>query len=170
MASTRGSLGAVGSRTWSDVVRTPRITSPPRSGTVLQGDREKAYRPLPRAERLAALAAAVAAWERGDWFETHELLEPAWMGTADPVERDLYQGLIKLAAAYVHAARGNGAGMTKNLVGADARLRRVAHDRDVMEGIAVRRLVDEIGRRLPATDVARNLRLEAPALSGPEEQ
>jgi predicted metal-dependent hydrolase len=44
------------------------------------------------------------------------------MGTDDPAERDLYQGLIKLAAAYVHAVRGNPAGVVKNLRGARERL------------------------------------------------
>jgi hypothetical protein len=39
------------------------------------------------------------------------------MGTADATERALHQGLIKLAAGYVHALRGNPKGMTKNLRG-----------------------------------------------------
>jgi predicted metal-dependent hydrolase len=68
----------------------------------------------------------LAAYRRGDFFEAHELLEPAWMGTDDPVERDLYQGLIKLSAAYVHDARGNPTGIAKNLAGARARLAAVA--------------------------------------------
>ena len=58
-------------------------------------------------------------------FLAHELLEPAWMGTAEPRERDLYQGLIKLAAAGVHEVRGNPAGEAKNLRGALARLESV---------------------------------------------
>ena len=90
--------------------------------TVLQNGRAKAYRPLPRAERRAAFEAALAAYDRGDWFETHELLEPAWMGTDDPTERDLHQGLIKLAAAFVHGVRGNPLGIARNLAGARARL------------------------------------------------
>ena len=89
---------------------------------ILQAGRLKTYRPLPAAERAAAVAAALDAWERGDWFETHELLEPAWMGTDDLAERLLYQGLIKLAAAFVHRARGNRAGVRTNLVGARDRL------------------------------------------------
>lgn len=40
------------------------------------------------------------------------------MGASDPAERDLYQGLIKLAAAFVHEARGNPLGVRKNLAGA----------------------------------------------------
>ena len=40
------------------------------------------------------------------------------MGTSDLAERALYQGLIKLAAGYVHAVRGNPIGFTRNLEGA----------------------------------------------------
>lgn len=89
---------------------------------MIQGGRAKAYRPLPLPERRAAYEAARAAYERGDYFEAHELLEPAWMGTDDPAERDLHQGLIKLAAAFVHGARGNPLGIARNLVGARDRL------------------------------------------------
>ena len=44
------------------------------------------------------------------------------MGSSDPAERDLYQGLIKLAAAFVHDVRGNPLGVAKNLRGARERL------------------------------------------------
>jgi predicted metal-dependent hydrolase len=87
-------------------------------GTILQGGRAKAYRPLPTAEREAAYAAGIAAYERGDFFLAHEILEPAWMGTADIGERELYQGLIKVAAAFVHGVRGNPPGIARNLEGA----------------------------------------------------
>ena len=40
------------------------------------------------------------------------------MGTADAAERELVQGLIKLAAGFVHAARDNPLGVAKNLAGA----------------------------------------------------
>ncbi len=40
------------------------------------------------------------------------------MGTDDLAERGLHQGLIKVAAAYVHAVRGNPTGIAKNLAGA----------------------------------------------------
>jgi hypothetical protein len=86
--------------------------------TILQGDRRKAYRPIDPEARRRALEAGLAAYARGDFFEAHELLEPAWMGTADLAERALYQGLIKLAAAYVHALRGNPIGMARNMEGA----------------------------------------------------
>lgn len=91
--------------------------------------RAKAYRPLPEADRAAALAAGLAAYGRGDYFAAHEHIEPAWMGTDDLVERALLQGLIKLAAAYVHAVRGNPVGIVRNLDGARARLVEAAEDR-----------------------------------------
>jgi predicted metal-dependent hydrolase len=93
-----------------------------RGRTVLQGGRAKAYRPLAAADRASAARAGIEAYERGDFFEAHELLEPAWMGTDDPAERELVQGLIKLAAAFVHAARSNPLGVRKNLVGSRDRL------------------------------------------------
>ena len=89
-----------------------------RSVVVGRDGRAKAYRPLPAAMRAAAIEAGLAAYERGDFFEAHEDLEPAWMGTADPAERALLQGLIKVAAAYVHDVRGNPAGIARNLEGA----------------------------------------------------
>ena len=94
--------------------------------TVLQNGRAKAYRPLPVEARRNAYDAAIEAYERGDFFEAHELLEPAWMGTDDPGERSLHQGLIKLAAAFVHSVRGNPTGIAKNLAGARARLAEAA--------------------------------------------
>jgi predicted metal-dependent hydrolase len=95
---------------------TDRFTPPPR--VVRQGGRDKAYRPLPVAARRAAFEDGLAAYARGEYFAAHEALEPAWMGTDDLAERALHQGLIKVAAAYVHADRGNPAGVAKNLVGA----------------------------------------------------
>ncbi len=44
------------------------------------------------------------------------------MGTRDLSERELIQGLIKLAAAFVHQARGNPPGIEKNLRGARTRI------------------------------------------------
>lgn len=98
--------------------------------TVLDQGRAKAYRPLADEQRRMALGAFLAAYARGDWFLAHELLEPAWMGTADPTERALHSGLIKLAAAGVHATRGNPAGVFKNLSGARQRLAAAADAHD----------------------------------------
>ena len=94
-----------------------------RPATIRENGRAKAYRPLPEAARRAAFAEALEAYERGDFFLAHEILEPAWMGASDPAERALHSGLIKVAAAFVHAVRGNAAGVTRNLEGARTRLR-----------------------------------------------
>ena len=146
--------------------------APAERRTVLQGGRPKAYRPLPYAERRTAFLAGVAAYARGDFFEAHELLEPAWMGTDDPAERELHQGLIKLAAGYVHAVRHNPAGMAKNLRGARERLAAavalgvpsIAAFRDGTP-LDVAALVGEIDARLADTQ-APDAVDRAPALRG----
>jgi predicted metal-dependent hydrolase len=117
--------------------------------TVLDRDgRAKAYRPLPARERRSALEAGLAAYESGDFFEAHELLEPAWMGTADPAERDAIQGLIKLAAAYVHAVRGNPRGVVRNLEGARRRVAAAAMAAPAGVDVDLDRLVTDIDERL----------------------
>ncbi len=134
--------------------------------TVLQNGRAKAYRPIPADVRRRAHDEAVAAYERGDFFEAHELLEPAWMGTDDPAERALHQGLIKLAAAFVHGVRGNPAGITKNLVGARDRLTEaVGSPAAAASGLDVSALVAAIEDRLArlAVDPA-DASIDPPAL------
>jgi len=96
-------------------------------------------------DRRTALAAGLEAYDRGDAFLAHELLEPAWMGTRDLPERELLQGLIKLAAAFVHAARANPAGVDRNLRGARERL---ANEAGARVGLDVPALNTAIERRL----------------------
>ena len=118
--------------------------------TVVDADgRAKAYRPVAAAERTAAVVAGLEAYAEGDFFEAHELMEPAWMGTDDPAERELIQGLIKLAAADVHGVRGNPRGVARNLEGARDRLRRL-RDGDAIAGVRVdlAGLLEAIDRRL----------------------
>ncbi len=98
----------------ADVQRPARVVDP--------RGRAKVLRPLPAEEREAAVARGLAAYARGDFYLAHEELEPAWMGTADPAERELVAGLIKVAAAFVHARRGNPVGTATNLRGARVRL------------------------------------------------
>ena len=50
------------------------------------------------------------------------------MGTDDRAERALLQGLIKVAAAYVHDVRGNPTGIGRNLEGARALLVEAAEE------------------------------------------
>jgi predicted metal-dependent hydrolase len=121
-----------------------------RSVVVGRDGRAKAYRPLPAATRAAAIDAGLAAYDRGDFFEAHEELEPAWMGTDDPGIRALLQGLIKVAAAYVHDVRGNPPGIVRNLQGARVLLEqaREAGPSDEVPGLDVTLLIEAIDVRL----------------------
>jgi hypothetical protein len=69
------------------------------------------------------------------------------MGSADVGERDLYQGLIKVAAAFVHGARGNPAGIARNLEGARIRLA-AARDAGFDGGLDLDDLISAIDDRL----------------------
>lgn len=75
------------------------------------------------AGRLDELYRALEEFNDGYYFESHETLEDLWMVTPLP-ERTLFQGIIQLAAAYVHLARGEVPGALKLLDAAVAKLRR----------------------------------------------
>jgi hypothetical protein len=123
------------------------------SATIMQGDRPKAYRPISPELRQAAFEDGLAAYAQGNFFEAHELLEPAWMGTSDLAERALYQGLIKLAAGYVHAFRGNPIGVARNLRGARTHLETslsLNAEVSTSRGIDVTKLLEAIDFRLAA--------------------
>jgi hypothetical protein len=125
-----------------------------RSVVVGRDGRAKAYRPLSAGKRAAALAKGLAAYERGDFFEAHEELEPAWMGTDDPAVRALLQGLIKVAAAYVHDVRGNPPGIERNLIGARRLLVEATENgpADNVAALDIAALIADIDLRL--TDLA----------------
>jgi uncharacterized protein len=54
----------------------------------------------------------IAAFNAGDYFEAHELLEEAWM--AEPGEiRDLYRGILQVAVCYFHIIQQNYTGAQK---------------------------------------------------------
>lgn len=131
---------------------TPRAPAS-RPDRIRQGDREKAYRPLPLDVRREAFAEGLAAYDRGDFFAAHEALEPAWMGSDDLEERALHQGLIKLAAGYVHAVRRNPAGIAKNLGGARLHLAQ-AESAGAAWGVDVRMLLADLDARLADPSLA----------------
>lgn len=124
---------------------------------VIVGDdgRAKVYRPLPDEARISAMVAGLEAYGAGDFFEAHELMEPAWMGSPDPAERSLIQGLIKVAAADVHAIRGNPAGIRRNLEGARERLRSGASGSITGVALDIEDLLTAVDSRLAgSTDLA----------------
>ena len=75
-------------------------------------------------------------FNRGDYFEAHEVWEDLWHDTAGP-DRRFFQGLIQAAVAVYHAGNGNARGA-----------RRLFHS----------------GRRYMAAYPARHLGLDVPAL------
>jgi predicted metal-dependent hydrolase len=56
--------------------------------------------------------AGIVLFNRGDFFEAHEVWESLWMDTAMP-EKKFYQGLIQAAVALCHFCNGNGRGAIK---------------------------------------------------------
>ncbi len=65
-----------------DVTRRPAAARRPSSSGATGGPRRTGR--CRSSERSAAIAAGLAAYERGDFFLAHEDLEPAWMGTLRP--------------------------------------------------------------------------------------
>ncbi|HSI97061.1 MAG TPA: DUF309 domain-containing protein [Gaiellaceae bacterium] len=57
----------------------------------------------------------------GAYFEAHEELEDEWRDAPQP-ERDFLQGLVHVAVAWHHAARGNRPGCERQLEKAERRL------------------------------------------------
>lgn len=58
----------------------------------------------------------------GSHWHAHEVLEDLWRDTGDPERRLFFQGVIQLAAAFVHAERGNMRGVRRLLAKAGAKL------------------------------------------------
>ena len=73
---------------------------------------------LPDSTQSSAVAAFLAAFDAGAYFEAHEILEAFWVGYQGQ-DRDFYRGLIQAAVALHHAHSGNAVGASG--VGARAR-------------------------------------------------
>ena len=63
--------------------------------------------PLP-----SAALAGIRLFNAGEFFEAHEELEAAWRAEPRPI-RNLYQGVLQVAVAYLHITRNNYAGAIK---------------------------------------------------------
>lgn len=86
--------------------------------------------------RLGEFYRACREFNDGYYFESHETLEDLWMVTPWP-ERQFFQAVIQLAAAYVHFARGEFPGILKLL---DASAAKLADFRPEQFGVDVERL------------------------------
>ena len=91
-------------------------------------------------ERLDELYRAIEEFNDGYFFESHETLEDLWMVTPWP-ERQLFQGIIQLAAAFVHYARREYPGILKLL---DAAIEKVGEFTPNAFGIATGDLVESM--------------------------
>jgi uncharacterized protein len=76
----------------------------------------------------------------GAYFEAHEELEDEWRG-APEAERDFLQGLVHVAVAWHHAARGNRPGCERQLEKAD---RRLGPYRPAHRGVDVASVLDQV--------------------------
>jgi hypothetical protein len=94
------------------------------------------------ADRLGEFYEAVAQYNDGYWFEAHETLEDLWLVTPWP-ERQFFQGIIQLAAAFVHFARGDYDGILKLL---DAAAEKLEGFRPTQFGVDVDALLGEMAR------------------------
>lgn len=54
----------------------------------------------------------IEAFNRGEYFEQHELLEEAWLAEPRPI-REMYQGILQLGVAFLQIQRNNWAGAIK---------------------------------------------------------
>ncbi len=68
------------------------------------------------------LAAGIAEFNRGEFFECHETLEALWMAERRPV-RELYQGILQVGVAFHHLRHGNYRGASGLLAKGLAHLR-----------------------------------------------
>ena len=75
--------------------------------------------PVPSGPVWRALERFVLLFNRGEFWESHEVLEVPWR----VVRSDFLQGLILFASAYVHVQRGNAHGVHAQLAKAIERLR-----------------------------------------------
>lgn len=93
----------------------------------------------------------VEAFNRGDYFDCHEILEIAWRDERRPC-RALYQGILQLAIALYHGERRNFAGARKMLRHAQARLASLPAVCQGIDVAALLRFSAELERELATLD------------------
>jgi predicted metal-dependent hydrolase len=78
----------------------------------------------------------------GQYFEAHESFEDAWR-TAEPAEKDFFQGLVHVTVAWYQARRGNRTGCERQLAKAQRRLAAFVPEHRGVDVATVLRSVDE---------------------------
>jgi hypothetical protein len=92
--------------------------------------------------RLGEFYKALEEFNDGYYFESHETLEDLWMVTPLP-ERQFFQAVIQLAAAFVHLVRGEYPGIIKLL---DASLDKLQDFAPTCLGVDVASLTHDVKR------------------------
>lgn len=92
--------------------------------------------------RLPEFYRALDQFNDGYYFESHDTLEELWRVTPLP-ERLLFQGIIQMAAAFVHICRGKYPGTIYLLEASATKLRQFAPERF---GVDVAQLLADIER------------------------
>lgn len=87
----------------------------------------------------AGLLEGIAMYNRGEYFECHEVLEDIWRAEEDPV-RFLYQGILQIGVGFYHLRNANWRGATGLLEGG---IEKVSRYRPVCMTIDTERLVRE---------------------------
>jgi predicted metal-dependent hydrolase len=95
----------------------------------------------------------------GEYFEAHEELEDEWRDAPAP-ERDFLQGLVHVAVAWHHAARGNRPGCERQL---EKATRRLGGYRPEHRGVDVEAVLGGV-QRAQAIVASGSLSLPAPPL------
>lgn len=112
------------------------------AGLILQHSKQVDYLALEQTcfEPLSALAVrGLELFNRGEYFEAHEVLEEAWKEDTSP-GRELYRSILQVAVAYLHIERGNFAGAVKMFL----RLRQwIGPIPDQCRGVDVQRLRED---------------------------
>jgi predicted metal-dependent hydrolase len=72
-------------------------------------------------------------WERGEFYEAHEVLEDAWRRETNPERKLFFQGLIHCAVALVHGERRNSFGAQMQLAKAKDKLARCGREYSRLE-------------------------------------
>jgi predicted metal-dependent hydrolase len=123
-------------------------------------------RPDPRWTR------GVDLFNRGEFFEAHEVVEDLWNETGG-AERDFLKGFIQAAVALEHHRRGNPAGLRSVATTASGHLGRAAPDAGGLDVTALRRDLEEFRARAergedPPWPVARWIRRPEPDAVRPD--
>ena len=101
-------------------------------------------------KRPARYHAFFTCFNRQLFFEAHEVLEKLWLAERGGPEADFFQGLIQLAAAFVHLQKGRPGPAAALLRRAQARLHRFSGVHWDLDTSQVRSLISEWSGKMEA--------------------